>query len=328
MRILLLNRKKIESGGITVVAILYFILGLGLLYYGADYLVKGGANIALKLKVSPLVIGLTLVAYGTSAPELVVSVDAALKGLGDVSLGNIVGSNTCNIALILGLCAVITPLQVNPKLLKFDIGIMIASAAMLTGFYVLNSGVNRWEALLFLAGCIACTFWSFYSSRKEGATTAEEDVPKAKYGMILSIIMVAGGLAALVCGAKLFVNSAVAMAQWCGVSEAVIGLTVVAVGTSLPELATSVVAAIKKEQDIAVGNVVGSNIFNILGILGVAPLINPVNTQGISYVDMGVMLFVTVLLYPVMKSGMKISRKEGCVLLGIYIIYTVYLIMK
>ena len=311
-----------------MLTILYFILGLGLLYYGADYLVKGGADIALKLKVSPLVIGLTLVAYGTSAPEFVVSVDAAVKGLGDVSFGNIVGSNICNIALILGVCAVITPLQVNPKLLKFDIGIMIASAAILVGVYVLNSGVNRWEALIFLAGCIAYTFWNFYSSRKEEATTAEEDVPKAKYGIFLSIIMVAGGLAALVGGAKLFVNSAVAMAQWCGVSEAVIGLTVVAVGTSLPELATSVVAAIKKEQDIAIGNVVGSNIFNILGILGVAPLISPIKTQGISYVDMIMMLFVSILLYPLMKSGMKISRKEGCVFLGIYIIYTVYLIMK
>ncbi len=311
-----------------MLTILYFILGLGLLYYGADYLVKGGADIALKLKVSPLVIGLTLVAYGTSAPEFVVSVDAAVKGLGDVSFGNIVGSNICNIALILGVCAVITPLQVNPKLLKFDIGIMIASAAMLVGVYVLNSGVNRWEALIFFATCIAYTFWNFYSSRKEGATTAEEDMPKAKYGIFLSIIMVAGGLAALVGGAKLFVNSAVAMAQWCGVSEAVIGLTVVAVGTSLPELATSVVAAIKKEQDIAIGNVVGSNIFNILGILGVAPLISPIKTQGISYVDMFMMLFVSILLYPLMKSGMKISRKEGCVFLGIYIIYTVYLIMK
>ena len=147
---------------------LYFLLGLGLLYYGADYLVKGGANIALRLKVSPLVIGLTLVAYGTSAPELVVSIDSSLKGLGDVSLGNVVGSNICNIALIVGLCAVITPLRVNPKLLKFDMGVMIAAAAVLLGFYALNRGVNRWEAVLFLCGCIAYTMWSFYSSRRIG----------------------------------------------------------------------------------------------------------------------------------------------------------------
>ncbi len=306
---------------------LYFILGLTLLYYGADYLVKGGANIALKLKVSPLVIGLTLVAYGTSAPEFVVSVDAATKGLADVSLGNIVGSNICNIALILGLCSIITPLRVNPKLLKSDIGIMIASAALLVIFYVINRGVNRWEAALFLSGSISYTVWSFYSSRKEG-TEVPDELPGKKYSIGVSILMVAGGLTALVGGAKLFVNSAIGIARWCGVSEAVIGLTVVAVGTSLPELATSVVAAIKKEQDIAIGNVVGSNIFNILAILGVTPLITPLKAQGISWVDMILMLAVSILLYPVMKSGMKISRKEGILLLAIYITYTAYLIVK
>ena len=305
-----------------------FILGLGLLYYGADYLVKGGASIALKLKVSPLVIGLTLVAYGTSAPELVVSVDASLKGLGDVSIGNVVGSNICNIALILGLCAAITPLKVHPELLKKDIWIMTGAAVLLLGFYALNSGVNRWEAALLLAGSITYTLWSFHSSREAEKTTSVEEIPETKYGIWLSILMVAGGLAALVGGAKLFVNSAVAIAKVCGVSEAVIGLTVVAVGTSLPELATSVVAAVKKEQDIAIGNVVGSNIFNILAILGVAPLINPIRTQGISYVDMFLMLGVSVLLYPIMKSGMKISRKEGIALLTIYILYTAYLIFK
>lgn len=309
-----------------MLAALYFIPGLTLLYFGADYLVKGGANIALKLKVSPLVIGLTLVAYGTSAPEFVVSVDAATKGLADVSLGNIIGSNICNIALILGLCSIITPLRVNPKLLKFDIGVMIFSTAVLVAFYAINRGVNRWEALLFLLGNIAYTIWSFYSSRKEG--NIPDELPEKKYNIVISILMVAGGLTALVGGAKLFVNSAVAIAQWFGVSDAVIGLTVVAVGTSLPELATSVVAAIKKEQDIAIGNVVGSNIFNILGILGVAPLITPIKANGISYVDMILMLAVSILLYPVMKSGMKISRKEGIILLAIYIIYTAYLIVK
>lgn len=306
---------------------LYFISGLVLLYYGADYLVKGGANIALKLKVSPLVIGLTLVAYGTSAPEFVVSVDAATKGLADVSLGNIVGSNICNIALILGLCSIITPLRVNKKLLKADIGVMILSAAILVGFYAVNHGVNRWEAALFLSGSIAYTIWSFYSSRKEG-TDVPDELPDKKYSIWLSLLMVAGGLTALVGGAKLFVNAAVEIAKWCGVSNAVIGLTVVAVGTSLPELATSVVAAIKKEQDIAIGNVVGSNIFNILAILGVAPLISPIKAQGISYVDMILMLSISIMLYPIMKTGMKISRKEGILLLAIYVVYTAYLIVK
>ena len=204
---------------------------------------------------------------------------------------------------------------------------MIGAAAILLGFYALNGGVNRWEAALFLTGGIAYTLWSFHSSRKEGKTTQEE-MPESRYNIWLSVLMVMGGLAALVGGAKLFVNAAIVIAQACGVSEAVIGLTVVAVGTSLPELATSVVAAVKKEQDIAIGNVVGSNIFNILAILGIAPLFCPIQTQGISYVDMFLMPGISILLYPFMKSGMKISRKEGIAFLSIYILYTVYLIFK
>ncbi|MBE6367753.1 MAG: calcium/sodium antiporter [Lentisphaerae bacterium] len=303
------------------------LIGLILLYYGAEFLVKGGSSIALKMKISPLVIGLTLVAYGTSAPELVVSADAALKGFGDVSIGNIVGSNICNIALILGVCAIITPLQVNKNLLKFDIYLMIITALALTGCYALSGGVNRWQGAVLLAGCISYTLWSIYSSRRQTAAS-EEVPPPPKYGIIVSLVLVAGGLAALIGGSKLFVNAAIALAQLCGVSDAVIGLTVVAVGTSLPELATSVVAAIRKEQDIAIGNVVGSNIFNVLAILGVAPLISPIKTQDISYVDMGLMVFVSILLYPMMKTGMKISRREGIVLLAIYVAYTAYLIIK
>ena len=303
------------------------IAGLVLLYYGAEFLVKGGSAIALKLKISPLVIGLTLVAYATSAPELVVSTDAALKGLGDVSIGNIVGSNICNIALILGLCALISPLKVNEKLLKTDIWLMIASAAALLGCYALNSGVNRIEAAVFLTGCIVYTVWSIRASRKAN-TESEEEIPKIRCGILAAVLMTAGGLAALAGGAKLFVNSAIDLARWCGVSDAVIGLTVVAVGTSLPELATSVVAAIRKEEDIAIGNVVGSNIFNVLAILGIAPLISPIRTQDISYTDMILMAALSILLYPLMKTGMKISRKEGAFLLAVYIAYTVYLIFQ
>ncbi len=311
-----------------MITLLLGIAGLVLLYYGAEFLVKGGSSIALKLKISPLVIGLTLVAYATSAPELVVSVDAALKGFGDVSLGNIVGSNICNIALILGLCAMITPLTVNPKLLKFDVWLMIVAALALLGCYTLNKGVNRIEAAVLFAGCISYTVWSIYSSRREESAEAISDVPTRQYPLYLAILFVAGGLAALIGGAKCFVNSAVDIARFCGVSDAVIGLTLVAAGTSLPELATSVVAAIRKEQDIAIGNVVGSNIFNILAILGIAPLISPIRTDNISYVDMILMLVLSIMLYPMMKTGMKISRREGFVLLAVYVAYTVYLIAK
>jgi len=311
-----------------MLTVLMGILGLVLLYYGAEYLVRGGSSIALKLKISPLVIGLTLVAYATSAPELVVSVDAAIKGMGDVSIGNIVGSNICNIALILGLCAVITPLQVNKKLLKNDVWLMSITALALLGCYALNRGVNRVEAAILLIGSITYTVWSIYSSRRENCSDAVEDMPKKTYSLPVAILLVAGGLAALIGGAKCFVNSAVEIAKFCGVSEAVIGLTLVAVGTSLPELATSVVAAIRKEQDIAIGNVVGSNIFNVLAILGVAPLIEPVKAQGISYVDMILMVVLSLILYPIMRSGMKISRLEGGFMLLVYIAYTMYLIVK
>ena len=305
------------------------IAGIALLYYGAEFLVKGGSSIALKMKISPLVIGLTLVAYATSAPELVVSVDAALKGMGDISLGNVVGSNICNIALILGLCAVITPLQVNKNLLKFDIWVMIIAAVMLAGSFWVFHGVNRIIGAVLLTCSIAYTVWSVYASRRDqNAQDANADLPAKIYPLYLAIALTIAGLAALIGGAKCFVYAATALAKALNISDAVIGLTVVAVGTSLPELATSVVAAIRKETDIAVGNVIGSNIFNVLAILAIAPLIKPIHAVGISNVDMVLMIAVSLLLYPFMRTGMKINRLEGAVMLAIYIGYTAYLIVK
>jgi cation:H+ antiporter len=307
-----------------VITVLGGCLVLVLLYYGAEFLVKGGASIALKMKISPLVIGLTLVAYATSAPELVVSVDAAVKGLGDVSMGNVVGSNICNIALTLGLCSVITPLKVNANLLKFDVWVMMLSALTLFVCYYLTGGVDRVWAVGFFSCCILYTLWSIYSSKRENAT---EDKPQQKiYNIYFAVALALLGLAFLVCGAKLFVSAAIFIAKAVGVSDAVIGLTVVAVGTGLPELATSVVAAIKKQQDIAIGNVIGSNIFNILAILGIAPLVSPIATKDISCLDMCLMLGVSVSLYPLMRTGMRINRLEGMLLLFIYIGYTAYLI--
>lgn len=313
-----------------MITILAGIAGLILLYYGAEFLVKGGSSIAMNMKIPPLVIGLTLVAYATSAPEMVVSIDAATKGMGDISLGNVVGSNICNIALILGVCAIITPLKVNRQLLKFDIWVMLTASAALAVLYYLTGGVNRIAGGILLLCSIAYTVWSVYAAKRDAAiseTAQAEEAPKV-YPLYLAVIFVAGGLAALVGGAKLFVFAAVALAKLCNVSDAVIGLTVVAVGTSLPELATSIVAAIKKETDIAIGNVIGSNIFNILAILGVAPLIKPIYGVGINNVDMILMIALGMVLYPFMRTGMKINRFEGAALLLIYIGYTAYLIVK
>jgi cation:H+ antiporter len=304
------------------------LIGIVLLYYGAEWLVNGGAAIARKMKVQPLVIGLTLVAFGTSAPELVVSVDAALTGHGDVCIGNVVGSNICNIALILGLCALISPIPVNARLFKMDVPVLVFASITLVVFHALSAGITRWQGGLFFAGLIIYTLQNLQASRKE--ETAKEDTAPAEtprqINVLFALFLFAGGLLTLVAGGKMLVKSAVYAAQLCQIPEAIIGLTVVAVGTSLPELATSVVAARKGENDIAVGNVVGSNIFNILGILGIAPLLKPIHAPGIAMTDMAVMIFLTLILVPVMKTGFRISRREGLFLLGIYILYVIWLI--
>ena len=316
------------------------VVGIALLYYGAEYLIKGGVSIALKMQVSTLVIGLTLVAFGTSMPEFVVSADAAIKGAqgvagaGDISIGNVVGSNICNIALILGLCAVIRPLPVNKQFLKNEVWWMLGSAILLAIFHYFFQGLSRWAGAIFLLGIIAFTCLSYRSGRKlemqksqeEKAAEIQENAGKM-LPVGLSLVLVIGGLLALVGGGKLFVNSAVLIAQLMGISEAVIGLTIVAVGTSMPELATSVVAAIKGENDIAIANVVGSNIFNILAILGVAPLIAPIKSAGISMIDMYTMLGISILLIAFMKQR-KINRWMGAIFLVIYTAYTVWLFFK
>ena len=313
-----------------VINILMGILGGVMLYYGAEFLVKGGVSIALKFKISPLVIGLTLVAFATSAPELAVSINASLKGHGDVALGNVVGSNICNIALILGLSALIAPLPVNRKLLKLDMPLMMAASLVLLLFFWLSNGVNRWQGAILFAGVVSYTVWSVYASRKEGVSEDDggDEVEIKEINTFLSIGLVIAGLLTLVFGAKFFVGCATFVAAKLGVPEAVIALTIVAFGTSLPELATSVVAALKHEQDIAIGNVVGSNIFNILSIMGISPMIKPVTAQGINYLDFGVMIGVALALWVMMIFGKKITRTEGIFFLLINTAYVGFLVYR
>ena len=307
--------------------ILYAAAGVAGLYYGAEFLIKGGVAIARKAKISPLVIGLTLVACATSAPELVVSVSAAIDGNSNISFGNVVGSNICNIALILGISALIRPLTVRKQLLTLDSPVMIVSSLLLAAFYFSNHGLNRLQAALLLAGFIAYTLWNIRISRRDEAAAETEPggtVPEIPLHKALLYLVIA--MAALVGGAKIFLTSAIYFARLMKISDAVIGLTVVAVGTSLPELAASVVAAIRKESDIAIGNVVGSNIFNILGILGIAPLIKPMENAALNMVDLGMMVFCAVILVPMMRSKWKISRLEGAILLLGYCGYIFYLV--
>ncbi|MDD4817994.1 MAG: calcium/sodium antiporter [Victivallaceae bacterium] len=315
-----------------LLALLQLAFGSVMLYYGAEFLVSGGVKIARFFHISSLVIGLTLVAFATSAPELTVSVAAAVRGQGDIALGNVVGSNICNIALILGLSALITPLGVNRQLARRDIFVMLAATLAFAALGLFADGVGRLPAAVFFAGLLLYTWRSVAISRRESRAVAcaeaEADATITGRTAVLSLLLAALGIGLLVGGADCFVRGAIVFGRICGLSEAVIGLTIVAVGTSLPELATSVVAAIKGERDIAVGNVVGSNIFNILCIMGLAPLLSPLRAVGISVFDWAVMLGVTLLAVIFITTGRVISRREGVVLLLIFAAYTAWLIVR
>lgn len=314
------------------ISLLWLAIGSAALYYGAEWLVGGGSKTAKKLGISPLIIGLTLVAYGTSAPELVVSVDAALLGQGGISIGNVVGSNICNIALILGLCAVITPLTVNRAMLKSDVPVMALTAVVFCLIYWWQDGIGRLGGAILFAGFVLYNAKVIIGAIKEAAlnnsveTVTEEDGDKAEKPLYLYLLLAVLGLVVLVLGSKAFLRGAIEIAKLTGLSETVIGLTIVAVGTSLPELATSVVAAIKGERDIAIGNVVGSNIFNILLIMGVAPLIAPLTGANMQFWDLVALLATTFILIPFMITGFRLNRTEGVILLAMYGAYTAWLI--
>ncbi len=309
---------------------IFLSLGIILLFVGAEGLIRGSSNLAIKIGITPLVVGLTVVAFGTSAPELVVSLSAALKGNSTISLGNVIGSNIANIALILGVAALIRPLDVHAKVIIREIPIMIGISVLLF-FLLLDGKIDFFDGLIFIALLILYNVFSVLLARKEKSSEVQNEFKeglKSRLGVTISIILMIAGLALLIIGANLFVQSAVAIAKLFNVSDAVIGLTIVAIGTSLPELITSIVAAYKKEADIAIGNVVGSNVFNILGILGITALIIPVSSDGISKIDLFVMIGTAILLFPLSKTGKRISRFEGILLLVGYIIYLYYLITK
>ena len=307
-----------------ITSLTLLILSLMALYIGAGWLVQGSSALALKAKISPLVIGLTIVAFGTSAPELAVSLGATLRGQGDIAIGNIVGSNIFNIGVILGVSATICPLQVKKQLLRIDIPIMLAATILFTILFW-NGTLGRMEGLFFLTGIIIYTLLSLLYSRKqeEEPNLELEELPKHWAVDTLTII---GGLVVLVFASRLLVDNAVSIAKELGVSESVIGLTIVAAGTSMPELATSVVATYKHKTDIAIGNIVGSNLFNILAIAGSCSLIHPIEAKNINYIDLLVMLAISILLLPLMKSGQKISRTEGVALILFYVIYLFWLL--
>lgn len=301
--------------------IVWLLVSLVILYYGAEGLVSGAASLAKRIGISPLVIGLTIVSIGTSMPELIVSVKAAMNGQSAISIGNVLGSNFFNIGIILGMSALIYPLAVKRQLLKLDVPVMIF-AALLFFLMFLDYEISHVEALVFILLLLSYISYLLFISKKNKPVEEEEEeeIRQTKH-WILDILFIGVGLLALVYGSDLLVVNATVIAGRMGMSEAMIGLTIVAAGTSMPELATSVVAALKKRSDIAIGNVVGSNIFNILLILGVAGLIQPISTPEINYVDGLFLVGISLLLWLFMKAGSRIKRWQGASFIAFYLIY-------
>jgi cation:H+ antiporter len=314
-----------------ITTLLILIVGLVLLYFGAEGLVRGSSSLALRLGVGPLLVGLTVVAFGTSTPELVVSLKAAYLGQGDISVGNVVGSNICNIGLILGFSALIIPIKVASQIVRIDTPIMIG-VTVLALFLLLDGSVSRVEGLVLFTLLVAYVLFSIRLAKKQAsdplAGEFTEEMKISKWGVGQDIAFILAGLAMLVFGASFLVDAAIDIAKAAGLSEAVIGLTIVAVGTSLPEFATSLVAALKKEADIAVGNVVGSNIFNILGILGISAAVTPLSSAGITAIDLGVMMLFALVLWIFSRTGFRITRAEGSVMLVGYAAYVAWLVLR
>ncbi len=307
--------------------LLALVGGLALLVGGAEALVRGSSAAALRLGVRPLVVGLTVVAFGTSSPELVVSLQAAFQGNGGIALGNVIGSNIANLALILGVTVVIRPVAAHLRLIRLDIPIVIGCSVLLT-ILLANGTLGRWEGLLLMTGIAAYVTFTLRQAKEEPAEAdlLGETVPAPGLPLWSAGLLAVGGLALLVAGAQFMVGGAVALAARLGISQAVIGLTVVAIGTSLPELATSAVAAARGEGDLAVGNVVGSNIFNILGVLGLSALASPLSSPDIGWGSLAMMNGTALLLLPLMRSGFRLVRWEGALLLALYAGYLYLLV--
>ncbi len=349
-----------------------------MLYFGSEWLVRGSVNIAKKMRVSQLVIGLTIVAFGTSTPELVVSINAALSGQADISLGNVVGSNIVNIGLILGLSAAIYPIAVNINTIRKEVPIMIGAALALVVLSLFDNKITQFEGVVLVLALIVFIYFSYKQSRKEEKrkrtadraskfdtnetqTMTIEDItpvietasdpirhiskkdakgqPKGDTsiqtpttdisapGLGKSILLIAVGLALLYFGATFTVDNAVIIATAVGISERIVGLTIVAIGTSLPELITSVVAAKKKHLDLSVGNIVGSNIFNVLSIIGISAAIAGVSVNPDIFIDYAVMIAFSLVLIPLMRTGFVISRIEGYGLVAAYLVYLLILLL-
>ncbi len=313
------------------IVLVQLVAGFTILILGAELLVRGASGIAMALGISPLVIGLTVVAFGTSSPELAVSIFSAYEGQAGIALGNVVGSNICNVLLILGLSALAAPLLVSRQIIRLEVPIMIGITLIFL-LFAINGVLGRLEGLFLFSGAVFYVAWTVRRSRRESREESEASIPEDGVGSsrLVQVLQILGGLAMLALGSKWLVDGAVTVAQFFGVSDLVIGLTVVAIGTSLPELATSILASLRGQRDIAVGNIVGSNIFNILVVLGltasVAPFGIPIPKSALTF-DLPVMFMATVVCLPIFLTGHRIARWEGGLFFLYYLAYMLFIVL-
>ena len=304
--------------------IVFIIVGVALVLWGADRMTDGAVAIAKRMQIPQIIIGLTIVAMGTSMPEFFVSLTSALKGTSDIAVGNVVGSNIFNTLLIVGVAAMVAPMTILKSTVERDMPWSVVAMLLLAAFSI-NHSLSRWEAAFLFVLFVAFVTYNVVSARKNKSSEETEEGGKS-YSPLMAACLIVLGLACLVVGSNLFVDAATRVAQTLGVSEAVIGLTIVAGGTSLPELATSVVAARKGQSAIAIGNVIGSNIFNVLMIVGITGLVCPMDIQGITVVDLSVFTGSIFLLWAFSYTKYKVERWEGAVLTMVFLAYMIYLI--
>jgi len=336
-------RYKLQPGEISLkeekiepLTLVLFVIGLVILIIGAELLVRGASRLAVGFGISPLVVGLTVVAFGTSAPELAVSVDSAFSGQADIAMGNVIGSNIFNVLFILGISALIGSLVVAQQLVRLDVPLMIG-VSVLVLLLGLDGKIGRLDGIVLFAGMVAYTIFAIRQSRKESRLVRDEydqefreGAGRGPRGVAANIVLIVVGLVLLVLGARGLVDGAESIARTLGLSELIIGITIIAAGTSLPEVATSIIASVRGERDIAVGNVVGSNIFNVLAVLGLTAAVAPEGVgvqQAALRFDIPFMIAVAIACLPIFFTGYRIARWEGALLLAYYIAYTLYLVL-
>ena len=301
------------------IGIIFLIIGSAMLFYGAEFIVKGGSQLARYFGLSPIVIGLTVVAFGTSLPELVVSIVAALGGSSPIAIGNVVGSNIANVGLVLGISSLIFPIKINLSQIKNDLIIYIFVCLMFSAF-CMNGSISRQEGLILFLSVLIYTWYSFYYSSSKNN---DEDVnDKNPSNLRMLFILIISGITLLSFGANLFVKGAIDIARYFGISEIVIGMTIVALGTSLPELATSVIASFRKEHAISIGNIVGSNLFNLLSVIGIVSLVSPIESpKEILFFEIPYMIIYGLILFPIGMLKQPIHRLTAAFLLIGYLLF-------